>query len=88
MSFRTPTLVLLPVGVLPSILYSLSTGSRKPALWTDILAFSFSHNALSILKLDSFRTGCILLSGLFFYDVYWVFGTEVVSDRWRHQGPV
>ncbi|KAI9572203.1 signal peptide peptidase-domain-containing protein [Boletus coccyginus] len=78
LSFRTPTLVLLPVGMLPSVLYSMSTGSRKPALLTDILALSFSHNALSILKLDSFRTGCILLSGLFVYDIYWVFGTEVM----------
>ncbi|KAN0090857.1 Signal peptide peptidase domain containing protein [Tylopilus felleus] len=78
LSFRTPTLVLLPVGMLPSILYSFSTGSRKSALLTDILALSFSYNALSILKLDSFQTGCILLTGLFIYDIYWVFGTEVM----------
>ncbi|KAF8556135.1 hypothetical protein OG21DRAFT_1506922 [Imleria badia] len=77
-SFRTPTLVLLPVAILPSILYNFSTGSRKSALLTDVLALSFSHNALSILKLDSFKTGCILLSGLFVYDIYWVFGTEVM----------
>ncbi|KAF9244888.1 signal peptide peptidase-domain-containing protein [Melanogaster broomeanus] len=78
LSFRTPTLLLLPVGMLPSILYSYSAASRKSAFLTDLLALSFSHNALSILKLDSFQTGCILLSGLFFYDIYWVFGTEVM----------
>ena len=88
LSFRTPTLVLLPVGMLPSILYSFSPGLRKSALLTDILALSFSHNALSILKLDTFKTGCILLSGLFLYDIYWVFGTEVVSRIFRDQGPV
>lgn len=88
LSFRTPTLALLPLGMLPSVLYSISTGSRKSALLTDILALSFSHNALSILKLDSFRTGCILLSGLFVYDIYWVFGTEVVRGIVREQGPV
>ncbi|KAH7923719.1 hypothetical protein BV22DRAFT_1036005 [Leucogyrophana mollusca] len=75
-SLRTPSLWLFPLGVLPSILYSLS--SRKSALLTDILSLSFSHNALSLLKIDSFQTGCILLSGLFFYDIYWVFGTEVM----------
>lgn len=48
---------------------------------TDILALSFSHNALSLLKLDSFKTGCILLTGLFLYDIWWVFGTEVVSEH-------
>jgi len=78
LSFRTPTMLLLPVGVLPSILYSFSSGTHKSILWTDVLALSFSHNALSILKLDSFRTGCILLSGLFIYDVFWVFGTDVM----------
>jgi len=39
---------------------------------------SFSHNALSLLKIDSFKTGCILLSGLFFYDIWWVFGPGVM----------
>ncbi len=34
---------------------------------------------MSILKVDSFKTGSILLSGLFFYDIWWVFGTKVVS---------
>lgn len=31
------------------------------------------------MKIDSFKTGCILLSGLFLYDIWWVFGTGVVS---------
>lgn len=69
---------------------------------------SFSHNALSLLKIDSFKTGMlstgstfglkhanlhrshllgtILLSGLFFYDIWWVFGTEVVSPH-NEQSP-
>ncbi|CAG8738750.1 28877_t:CDS:2, partial [Racocetra persica] len=33
---------------------------------------------LSMLSLDSFKTGMILLGGLFFYDIFWVFGTEVM----------
>ncbi|EGO00270.1 hypothetical protein SERLA73DRAFT_180769 [Serpula lacrymans var. lacrymans S7.3] len=77
-SARTPTLFLLPLGVLPSYIYSFSNADRKSVLMTDILSLSFSHNALSLLKIDSFKTGCILLSGLFFYDIYWVFGTEVM----------
>jgi len=39
---------------------------------------SFSYNALTLLKLDSFATGCVVLSGLFLYDIWWVFGTEVM----------
>jgi len=78
LSWKTPSLFLLPLGALPSILYNFSSGSRRSILLTDILSLSFSHNALSLIKIDTFKTGCILLSGLFFYDIWWVFGTEVM----------
>ncbi|KAG6867834.1 hypothetical protein C0993_010511 [Termitomyces sp. T159_Od127] len=42
------------------------------------MGLSFAHNAISLLKIDSFKTGAILLTGLFFYDIWWVFGTEVM----------
>ncbi|KAI0793199.1 signal peptide peptidase-domain-containing protein [Abortiporus biennis] len=78
-SVRTPSLFLIPLSAVPSILYTFgSSTTRRSALLTDVLALSFSHNALSLLKLDSFKTGCVLLSGLFFYDIWWVFGTEVM----------
>lgn len=73
-----PTLALLPICVVPCILYMWSPGHRKSIVLTNILALALSHNALSMMRLDSFRTGCILLSGLFIYDIYWVFGTKVV----------
>ncbi|RDB16955.1 Minor histocompatibility antigen H13 [Hypsizygus marmoreus] len=78
LSWRTPSLFLFPLAVIPSAVYSFSTSSRKSVLITDLLSLSFSHNALSLLKLDTFQTGSILLSGLFFYDIWWVFGTEVM----------
>ncbi|KAG2342885.1 hypothetical protein BDR05DRAFT_885392 [Suillus weaverae] len=77
-SLRTPTIALFPLALIPSVLFNTSATSRKSALITDILALSFSHNAICLLKIDSFKTGCILLSGLFFYDIYWVFGTDVM----------
>ncbi|KAK0241654.1 signal peptide peptidase-domain-containing protein [Armillaria nabsnona] len=80
LSWRTPTLYLLPLSIIPSALYTFSTTSRKSVLLTDILSLSFSHNALSILKIDSFKTGSILLTGLFFYDIWWVFGTRVMVE--------
>lgn len=79
LSFRTPIPFMLPFAVLPSAIYMLSNEANKPALITDILGLSFAYNALCLLKLDSFRTGTILLAGLFLYDIWWVFGTEVVS---------
>ena len=79
LSLRMPSIVLLPLAVIPSAIYTFWGASRRSVLLTDVLALSFSHNALSLLKLDSFKTGSILLSGLFVYDVWWVFGTDVVS---------
>ncbi|KAI6026196.1 signal peptide peptidase-domain-containing protein [Pisolithus microcarpus] len=67
MSLRTPSLVLLPTN-------------RKSIILTNIITLALAHNALSILRLDSFQTGCVLLSGLFLYDVYWVFGTKVMVE--------
>ncbi|KAG1832447.1 signal peptide peptidase-domain-containing protein [Suillus variegatus] len=77
-SLRTPTIWLFPLALIPSVLFNISETSRKSALITDIMALSFSYNAICMLKIDSFQTGCILLSGLFFYDIYWVFGTDVM----------
>lgn len=75
-TLRTPTIALFPLALIPSVLFN--TWGTKSALITDILGLSFSYNAICLLKIDSFKTGCILLSGLFFYDVYWVFGTDVM----------
>ncbi|KAJ8514467.1 hypothetical protein ONZ45_g8024 [Pleurotus djamor] len=78
LSLRTPALALMPFATIPSILYTLTADTKKSALLTNILSLSFCHTTLALLKLDSFGTGCILLSGLFFYDIWWVFGTEVM----------
>jgi len=43
-----------------------------------ILGISFSIQAIGLLNLGSFKAGALLLAGLFFYDIFWVFGTEVM----------
>jgi minor histocompatibility antigen H13 len=78
-SMRTPAIWLFVPSLIPSILYSTSILTPRPALLSNIIGVSFAHSALSIFKLDTFRTGCILLAGLFIYDIWWVFGTKVVS---------
>jgi len=45
---------------------------------SNVVALAFAYNAISLLYLDSFATGSILLGGLFFYDVWWVFGSKAV----------
>ena len=55
-----------------------------PILWTkhwaanNVLGLAFALSAISLIHLDSFGTGVILLSGLFFYDIFWVFKTDVM----------
>ena len=38
---------------------------------------TFAINGVE-LHLNNDVTGCILLSGLFFYDIFWVFGNDLM----------
>ena len=51
---------------------------RQYSALIDIMGLSLCHMALSSIKLDSLTTGVVLLSGLFFYDIWWVFGSKPV----------
>ena len=44
----------------------------------NIFGFAFSLQAISLMNLGSYQVGCILLAGLFIYDIFWVFGTDVM----------
>jgi len=44
----------------------------------NILGLSFSVQGVAFLSLGSYQIGCILLGGLFLYDIFWVFGTDVM----------
>ncbi len=42
------------------------------------MALSFAVSGVAVMSLDKFLIGVLLLSGLFVYDVFWVFGTDVM----------
>mmetsp|Transcript_15936 Transcript_15936/g.52536 ORF Transcript_15936/g.52536 Transcript_15936/m.52536 type:complete len:370 (-) Transcript_15936:262-1371(-) len=44
----------------------------------NLLGCAFSIQGIEMLSLGSYAIGCTLLAGLFVYDVFWVFGTEVM----------
>ncbi len=44
----------------------------------NIFGLAFSVNAVEMISLDSIKVGCLLLCGLFVYDIFWVFGTDVM----------
>jgi len=42
---------------------------------------AFCIQGLERISLGKYKVGAILLTGLFFYDIFWVFGTEVRRRR-------
>jgi len=57
---------------------SLAYAYYKTWWLNNCLGVVFSIQGIQMLSLGSFVIGCIMLSGLFVYDVFWVFGTEVM----------
>jgi len=69
------------VGILSAIVGAALGGwyvFTKHWIANNILGLSFSIQGVAFLSLGSYKIGCILLSGLFFYDIFWVFGTDVM----------
>ncbi|KAK3844818.1 MAG: signal peptide peptidase-domain-containing protein [Linnemannia gamsii] len=78
-------LIMMVVSVLLSGYYV----ATKNWIASNLFGICFALNAIQLLALDSFKTGMILLSGLFLYDIFWVFGTEVmVSVAKNFDAPV
>ena len=72
--FDMVDLVCLALAALVGVWY-LTT---KSWIATNLYGLSFSINGIAMFALPSFPIGCVLLCGLFFYDVFWVFGTDVM----------
>lgn len=61
----------------------------KSWVLNNVLAIAICITAISSLPINNFKTSAILLIGLFFYDVFWVFGTDVmVSVATGIDGPI
>lgn len=64
-------------------------------IWTkhwvanNAFGLAFALNGIELLPVNTLKIGCILLCGLFFYDVFWVFGTDVmVSVAKKFDAPI
>jgi len=64
--------------VASALLVTVYLMSGKHWVLSNILGLALAITAIEAVHLDSFRTGFILLAGLFVYDIFWVFGTEVM----------
>jgi len=74
LTFTYVSFVMLFVAIVMSIFYVIT----KNWILSNCFGFAFATNGISLMQMDSFKTGMILLSGLFVYDIFWVFGTEVM----------
>lgn len=51
---------------------------KKHWIANNIFGLAFSVNGVEMLHLNNVLTGVILLGGLFIYDIFWVFATDVM----------
>ena len=50
----------------------------KHYMLNNILGLCFSVLAIETVSITSFKIAAVLLIGMFIYDIYWVYGTEVM----------
>jgi len=72
--FSSHDMVCLSVCTVIGIWYIV----QKHWLANNLFGMAFAINGVELLHLNNVVTGCILLGGLFFYDIFWVFGTNVM----------
>ncbi|XP_050077838.1 minor histocompatibility antigen H13 [Anopheles maculipalpis] len=72
--FTTHDVVCFIVALIISVWYLV----QKHWIANNLLGLSFAVNGVELLHLNNIATGCILLCGLFVYDIFWVFGTNVM----------
>uniref|UniRef100_A0A131XH53 Putative signal peptide peptidase n=1 Tax=Hyalomma excavatum TaxID=257692 RepID=A0A131XH53_9ACAR len=51
---------------------------QKHWVANNLFGLAFAVNGVELLHINTVATGCILLGGLFVYDIFWVFGTDVM----------
>lgn len=71
-------LVTLALGLSCTALYWAPLVMEQKFLVSNFIAWALAMTSLGVISLGSFQTGVILLAGLFFYDIFWVFGTDVM----------
>ncbi|RKP37549.1 peptidase A22B, signal peptide peptidase, partial [Dimargaris cristalligena] len=83
--FTNLHLAMAVLAVVITAFYTLT----KNWIASNLFGIAFSLSAIQLIRLDSFKTGIIMLMGLFVYDIFWVFGTEVmVSVATKFDGPI
>lgn len=56
-------------------------GLKKHWCANNLIGAAFSVRGIEMFSVGSYKIGCILLAGLFFYDIFWVFGTDALIAK-------
>lgn len=72
--FSSHDVVCLIIATIIGVWYLL----KKHWIANNLFGVAFAVNGVELLHLNNVATGLILLSGLFVYDIFWVFGTNVM----------
>jgi len=75
--------------MLLSCIFAYYYFQTKHYMLNNILGISFCIQSIERISIGSYKVGAILLVGLFFYDIFWVFGTDVmVTVAKSFDGPI
>jgi len=72
--FSSHDIVCLIISTVIGVWYLI----QKHWIANNLLGIAFAVNGVELLQLNNIMTGLILLCGLFVYDIFWVFGTNVM----------
>lgn len=72
--FSSHDVVCLIISIVIGVWYLL----KKHWIANNLFGIAFAVNGVELLHLNNIVTGIILLCGLFVYDIFWVFGTNVM----------
>lgn len=53
---------------------------KKHWVANNLIGLALSINFIELLLLNTILIGCVLLGGLFVYDIFWVFGTKAIFN--------
>jgi len=77
------------VAFIPSAITTYFYFQAKYWALNNLLGISFCLQGIQRFSLGTYKIGAILLIGLFFYDIFWVFGTEVMVTVAKNlDGPI
>jgi len=66
------------LSLIGSAIFSVVYFQKKHWIMNNVLGICFCLKGIERFSLGTYKIGAILLVGLFFYDIFWVFGTEVM----------